>query len=209
MNRIRGWAKILGVLSATGGAVVMILDSAEHSSIPLKQAIFGELLLLMNCVCMAAYVTIQKQFLFKQEGTKVISIYPPVSLTAWIYGFTAISMAVSVIYYVVSDRSVFDLDTSILIPCFYAVFISSGLCFVLITWANKQTSPTIVTAFWPVQVPVTVVLSAMIFQSQLNWHHYLGAFLIISGLLLVCWAKHNLEKEQEEIKYTKLQEEIN
>ena len=34
----------------------------------------------------------------------------------------------------------------------YAVFISSALCYLLITWANFHISSIIVTAFWPVQV---------------------------------------------------------
>lgn len=95
-----------------------------------------------------------------------------------------------------------------MIPLAYSVVVSSGLCYALITWANKQTSPTIVTAFWPVQVPCTVILSYFIFHQELGWRDYLGGCLIILGLLLVCWAKRNLEKEQEQLtQYSRINEE--
>ena len=38
----------------------------------------------------------------------------------------------------------------------YATFVTSALCYLLITWANSQVSSILVTAFWPVQVPCTL-----------------------------------------------------
>ncbi len=34
----------------------------------------------------------------------------------------------------------------------YAIFITSALCYMLITWTNLHLSTTTVTAFWPAQV---------------------------------------------------------
>ena len=45
----------------------------------------------------------------------------------------------------------------------YAIFITSALCYLLITWANSQLSSIIVTAFWPVQVNVCVCVCGEIY----------------------------------------------
>ena len=34
----------------------------------------------------------------------------------------------------------------------YAVFVTSALCYLILTWANSHVSSIMVTAFWPVQV---------------------------------------------------------
>jgi len=79
------------------------------------------------------------------------------------------------------------------------------MCWGLITWCNKYTSPTIVTSFWPVQVPTSIVLSNVIFDTVLHWSDYVGASLIIVGLLVVCYTKYTQEKEENAtIQYSKL-----
>ena len=67
----------------------------------------------------------------------------------------------------------------------------------MITWANKHTSSTIVTAFWPVQVPAVVLMSWIFFHEKLSWEEYLGGFLIIIGLFAVSWGKYNQEQEKK------------
>ena len=39
----------------------------------------------------------------------------------------------------------------------YAIFITSALCYLLITWSNVHLSATIVTAFWPTQVSTVTI----------------------------------------------------
>ena len=40
----------------------------------------------------------------------------------------------------------------------YAIFVTSCLCYLLLTWANLHLSSAIVTAFWPLQVHVLSLL---------------------------------------------------
>ena len=52
----------------------------------------------------------------------------------------------------------------------YAIFITSALSYLLITWANMHISSIIVTAFWPVQV-CTCTLSSV---DNVKWREEVG-----------------------------------
>ena len=101
----------------------------------------------------------------------------PVSLTAYTYFFGAMFMGfASISYY--NQPQVFYLPKQASRTCYYktetlewlkqlcvclsvtqtlyvlvyAIFITSALCYLLITWANMHISSIIVTASWPIQV---------------------------------------------------------
>jgi hypothetical protein len=52
------------------------------------------------------------------------------------------------------DSSKFHIPHETLPALAYAVLVSSSLCYGLISWCNRQVSPTVVTSFWPLQVGV-------------------------------------------------------
>ena len=54
--------------------------------------------------------------------------------------------------YYVTDASAWELQASGAYALLYATFLSSGAAYLLISWANSQTSSIVVTTFWPVQV---------------------------------------------------------
>jgi len=58
-----------------------------------------------------------------------------------------------------------------------------------------MTSSTVVTAFWPVQTAVVIILSFFVFDQTLTWHDYLGCVCIVLGLFIVCWAKYMSEQD--------------
>lgn len=122
------------------------------------------------------------------EDNRIVGIYYswskyPITATAWTYLFGAIFMGIASIYYVVEDTSVFtSIDSQIIIPLLYSVFISSSLCYGLITFGNKHLPSTIVTAFWPLQIGVALTLSFLIFGTEMTYLQWLGCAFILLGL---------------------------
>lgn len=51
------------------------------------------------------------------------------------------------------------LSTATIGPLIYAVLVTSALCYGLISFANRHCDTSTATAFWPLQVPVAIVLS--------------------------------------------------
>ena len=166
LKRLHGWAKVLGIIVAVGGAVLMLTNkltntetsssSSIHSSL---KPILGIIFLFADTMCMAIYILIQKHYIFDRPNLRW-SQYP-VSVTAWCYFFSAVCMGIASFYYVgkcphvgVCKDDPWYIPVEEAIPLIYAIFISSALCYMLISWGNMHVSPSVVTAFWPFQVRV-------------------------------------------------------
>ncbi len=77
--------------------------------------------------------------------------FPASRITFWSYAAGCVCFSAASMYYV-TDASAWALQASGAYALLYATFLSSGAAYLLISWANSQTSSIVVTTFWPVQV---------------------------------------------------------
>eukprot|EP01123_Difflugia_compressa_P000032 TRINITY_DN10050_c0_g1_i1.p1 TRINITY_DN10050_c0_g1~~TRINITY_DN10050_c0_g1_i1.p1 ORF type:complete len:144 (+),score=30.09 TRINITY_DN10050_c0_g1_i1:50-433(+) len=121
----------------------------------------------------------------------------------------ALLMGLAAVPYGIVKPEVFTgLSYTLVYPLAYAVLVSSALCYGLINYAASLTSATIVTAFWPLQVPVTTIESYFVFGNLPSLLEYVGALFIMCGLITVCYAKYLQEqKENKRVGYGKIQDE--
>lgn len=60
------------------------------------------------------------------------------------------------------------------------------MCYGLITWANRNLDSSIVTAFWPLQVFVSVLLAHFVLKGEsITAEQWGGGGMIVLGLLAV------------------------
>jgi len=190
---ISHWAKIWGIFSSGGGAVIMIMAGGNLGS----SQFLGYLFLLGNTSAMAIYVLLQKRYLYIQENGKDKRLYPPITASAYSYGMGTLLMGLASVPYGIAKPEVFtNLTYQVIYPLAYAILISSSMCYALINVAASLTSATIVTAFWPLQVPVTIFESFFVFGEVPFWTQYVGALFIVFGLVAVCAAKYWQEKQE-------------
>jgi drug/metabolite transporter (DMT)-like permease len=122
----------------------------------------------------------------------------PITTTAWSYVFGAALMGAVSLYYAITDFSVFtsiDLK-SMLPPLCYAVLITSTLCYGGLSLGNKFLSSTLITAFWPFQVFIAVMLSFIIFGDVLNMIQWIGAGFILLGLISVSAGDYGVNRKK-------------
>ncbi|EDQ93118.1 uncharacterized protein MONBRDRAFT_5412 [Monosiga brevicollis MX1] len=167
------------------------------SSSGAKSEILGIIFLIINCSSMAFYVLLQKRYIFDGSGTISRWGKYPVHVTAWSYLFGALCMAIAtgIRYAIQQDKSVFVIKTATFGGLAYAVLVSSALCYGLITFCNKYISSLVVTASWPLQVFVTVILSYIVFNIKLQSLEYVGMGLILLGMMAVAYG--NFREQQE------------
>ena len=67
------------------------------------------------------------------------------------------------------------------------------MCYGLISFANKHASTSAITAFWPVQVVMAVVLSFIVFGDRVTPQQIGGAVMIAAGLFSVVLATRRQE----------------
>ena len=199
---LRGWAKCLGILLAAAGAIVMTVEknTGGDSSNSDDIHFMGYIFLLGNTLSMAVYVLLQKKFIFDKEESCWKT--KPVTVTAWSYMFGAVFMALASLYYVNKPEKFTYFPKEEIYPILYAIFIASGLCYLLISWCNMQISASLVTATWPLQVLFCAILSYFVLGEVLNTLEYFGGVFIVFGLMAVVWsnfAEERKKKEEEEL----------
>lgn len=208
------YLKLLGVLTAAGGAIELVLttghtphgldtnstipihanSTSAHSNVGLQ--LVGYVSLFANTMCVAIYVLIQKRFIFNSPTNEWRK--HPIYVTAYSYLFGALFMTLASTYYFVTGRAhAYAITGTSVYTVIYAVFITSGTCSILLMWTTMHLSPTIVTAFWPLQVLVSVVVSYFVTGDQLAPYQYVGAVMLVVALFLVLFANQMEERLQE------------
>ncbi|KAI6660499.1 WAT1-related protein [Oopsacas minuta] len=196
------WLKLAGILFAVIGAIEMSLynsTSQEDTNSPYYR--LGYMLLFVNTLLTSTYYVCQKRLIFDAPKNRWRS--SPVWVLAWSYLTGSICISLASLYYVKTPSALY-LSKQEWIALIYAIFIASGLCYVLLTWANSQTSTSVVLAFSPLQAISSFIGSYLINSEVLNSYQYIGAVLIITGLLAVVSAKY-LDERSEIIRLQKEQ----
>ena len=191
---ISTWLKVAGIVLAVVGAIAMssfTSHSQEVTNSPYYS--LGYILLFFNTLLTSIYYVCQKRFIFDKPKNKWRS--HPIWVLAWSYMTGSICICLASLYYV-NTPSAYKLSREEGIALMYAIFVASGLCYILLTWANSQTSASIVTAFSPLQAISSFIGSYLINSEVLNAYQCMAALLVVTGLLAVVYAKYLDDKRQ-------------
>ena len=202
LTKLHGWAKILGILLAVTGAVTMTIgkfrrNSSEESWLVSGSSVGSQFL---GCICLfvktsstAVYFIIQKKYIFNQPRSMWKT--QPMALTAWSYFFGAVFLAFASLIYVNQPEKFTSFSKEALYCLVYAIFITSTMCYLLLSWCNMQVPPTIVAASWPLQALFCAVLSSICLGQSLQFLECFGGSFIACGLAAVLWSNYKEKKE--------------
>ena len=198
-----GLAKVFGIALATCGALIMTYSKNVKHSLPTttetpktdenslgEPSLYGYLYLFGNVSSASLWIVVQKKYIFNNSSSRWRQY--PINVTAWTYFFGAAWMAWASLLYHGKDPSIFRIESWNVIYCLiYAIFVTSALCYVLITWCNMQVNSSFVTASWPLQVLFCLCLSYVVLGETLLLPELFGGVLIICALMLVTWSNFN------------------
>ena len=203
--------KVAGIVcSVTGAVLVEVMaffndSSSDDDGNGSRDAIIGNILLILQTLSMAALIVTQK---------KISSIYPPTLLTAFYYSVGSILTILCCLignysssqYRLCPSDPIFNF--SILYNAFeyifkslfmsrmegegdivwvalvYACLVATTFCYILLSWALKRVPATTVVIYYTLQPIGTVFLSLIFFGDEIRWYHGVGIFLVGLGLYI-------------------------
>lgn len=210
-----GAAKIFGILIATGGAIIMNFGKSSkknglQNNTSDAMSLFGYLALLLSTMCSAFYIVLQKKYIFSVPTSRWRDL--PISVTAWAYFFGAVFSAITSLYYANQPDKFHVESAGVLYTLIYAVFVTSALCYMLVTWCNMQVSTTLVSAAATLQVFFCVIISYIVLGETASALEAVGGLMIVFALLSVVWSNYQgrnmvLDKEELILPYDEQAEE--
>ncbi|CAM6103378.1 unnamed protein product [Calypogeia fissa] len=214
-NRRAGQAKILGVLSAVGGAVIIPVYNGPEMIGPLMNAqrvplsplpvevnsVFAQALSNLDIEDwqLGGFLLILAGFLFAVMWTiqaYTLKRYPhPLSVAALAYGVGALATTLSGVL-MVRDPSSWAIHRRIdIISLLFNGFISSGTNSALQSWSLFKAGPVLLASYHPLRSFSTIVIAWLFLGEGIHLGSVLGLLLIISGLFLITWGKLTNQKE--------------
>jgi drug/metabolite transporter (DMT)-like permease len=176
VERLSRWQAV-GVALSVGGALVMLS--------PLRFVVganttLGNVLLLGNCVCYAAFLVWQRP---------VLKRLPPLTLVAWAFLFGGIGV-IAVSFRHMGAVNFTATPALVWAGLAYSILIQSALNYTINTWAMGRSTPSLVSSYHTLQPLSAALLAAVFLHEQVSWREGAGFALIMGGLALVSWYKN-------------------
>jgi drug/metabolite transporter (DMT)-like permease len=187
------WMKVAGIMSTICGCLIVIFMRPLFTDANVGSAIEGRNVPLGASLCFATTL-LNTWSIFVQKN--VTGVMPVISINAvyFVFGAVFVSIFLGIDVLVIEPglnvgTAVASMDGRVWLTIAYGVLVGSTLGYIIYSVALKFSSPLFCTAFQPLQPVLSAVLSWVVFGSMPLGSDYIGAVLIISGLVIVLYAK--------------------
>lgn len=170
-----GRRRLLGIGLAVAGALV-VLDPTRFHLAP--EQTLGNLLILLNCLCYALFLVLQRPVLARLPWRTVI---------AWAFLFGALGVgAIGAPALHATDFG--SLSTAAFGGLAYVVLVPTVFAYATNTWAIRRSTPSLVAAYVTLQPLSTATLARLVLDEPLGLRQLAGFLLIAAGLWRVSTA---------------------
>lgn len=192
----RGQAKVAGIITSVGGAMVMTLYKGPEIKLlnaynsKANNTILGSMMLLGGVISWASWIIFQDP---------VVKKYPTqLSLTAIMCFLGALQSGGIALVYARGTSSVWVIGWNIkLLSYVYSGVMCSAFAIFVQAWCIHKKGPVFVAIFDPVCTIVAAILQYFVLRDNLNTGCVVGATLIVVGLYPVLWGKAEDYKNKE------------
>lgn len=170
-----GRRRLLGIGLAVAGALVVLDPTSFHLA---PEQTVGNLLILLNCLCYALFLVLQRPVLERLPWRTVI---------AWAFLFGAVGVgAIGAPALRAADFG--NLSGTALSGLAYVVLVPTVFAYATNTWAIRRSTPSLVAAYVTLQPLSTATFARLVLDEPLGWRQIAGFVLIAAGLWRVSTA---------------------
>ena len=164
--------RLAGIALSVLGAFFM-LDFGSFSTD--GGALWGNALILLNCLSYALYLVRQRPMLFRLR---------PLTVVAWAFVYGGCGTLLVSVPSLLSLRPA-EVPIMTWWALLYIVTVPSGINYALNTWALKRSTPALVAAYTTLQPAAAALLASFLLDERLGSREGIGFVLIVSGLFVV------------------------
>lgn len=164
-----GRGRLLGILLSMAGAVVLLQPARLTLS---GGTALGNGLILLNCLCYAAFLVLQRPVLERLPWRTVI---------AWAFLFGSLGVLVAAAPALAALPGA-GLSRATWLGAAYIAVFPTAIAYALSTWAIRRSSPALVAAYSTLQPLVSALLAASFLGERIGWIQAAGFALILLGL---------------------------
>lgn len=168
------WLKIIGVGIGLSGAVLLILQNPNISSISQSNPL-GDFFILVNALSWGIYLVVVKSLMQK---------YTTLTVIKWSFLFGSL-IVIPVGFSEFKQINWGDLPANAIASISFVVIAVTFLAYFLNTFALKQLSPTVVSIYIYLQPILATLIAIMSKKDELSFYKISAAILIFLGVYLV------------------------
>lgn len=168
--------RLAGIFLSVGGALVLVNPLRFAAD---RDMAIGNLLILVNCLCYALFLVLQRPLLER---------IPWRTLIAWSFVFGGGGVLLVSLPSLAALQAA-EVPASAWWGMAYIVVLPTVFGYAANTWAVRRSSPAVVAAYGTLQPLVAAVLAAAFLGERFGWIEGLGLGLIVAGLWQVSTAR--------------------
>jgi drug/metabolite transporter (DMT)-like permease len=161
--------RLAGILLSVGGALMLVNPLRFAADRPMA---IGNLMILINCLCYALFLVLQRPLLQRIPWRTVI---------AWSFVFGGGGVLLVSLPSLVALQAT-EVPASTWWGVAYIVALPTVFGYAASTWAVRRSSPALVAAYSTLQPLVAAVLAAAFLGERFGWIEGVGFALIVAGL---------------------------
>ena len=181
-------SKAFGILVSVLGCMAVVIAGQESPNRNIHtDFLLGNVLLIGNCLCMSAYLILQKG---------VLAEVPTWTVTAWVLVWGSLPMSVWLLCSVHRRRmgiasvmhALWSASSTTWAALLYGGIMAAGVAMLLTAYGVKHGGATTAASLVPLQPLFSSLLTMVVFREYPTAGQYAGALGIIGGLWMVLWA---------------------
>ncbi len=163
---------LLGMSLAAAGVIYLVDPLAANFS---RETMLGNILLIANTICYAAYLAISQDLIRRYGALTVIT---------WVFVFGSI-MAVPFGGWYLARTPLLNVGVMIWLAVLYIILVPTVGAYYLNAWALGRVAPSTVAIYIYLQPLVALALAPLLLGEQINSRTWLAALLIFAGVAIV------------------------